>query len=310
MTIVSVTDALGKKVFLRKPPQRIVSLVPSDTYSLVRLGARERLVGGSDYCVEPADELAGLARVGGTKACDVRRVLELEPDLVLANREENGRRDVERLEEAGVPVYTSFPRSVADGVSHVARLARLLGLDASRPDAPVALREKAKATVRALYEALSRAEGEVRLAAPLRVFVPIWMNPLMTANGDTFLSSVLATLGALNVFGSRERRYPLEADLGRAPALAPERTEGRDTRYPRVTLAEVAEHAPDVVLLPDEPHFFTEADEAQLRGAVPTARIVRCDGKDLTWYGARAVEGLGRLRALLGASGAVAKTSD
>jgi ABC-type Fe3+-hydroxamate transport system substrate-binding protein len=143
-----------------------------------------------------------------------------------------------------------------------------------------------------------------RKRVPVRTFVPIWMNPLMTANGDTFLSDVLDLVGAQNVFADRERRYPLAADLGRAAPLSAERVGDRDTRYPRVTLEEVQARQPELILLPDEPHAFTQSDAEVFRSldvpAAKTGRIVFCDGKDLMWYGARSLEGLDRLRAARG----------
>jgi hypothetical protein len=109
--------------------------------------------------------------------------------------------------------------------------------------------------------------------------------------------------GAENVFADRERRYPLAADLGTGAPLPADRVAGRDVRYPRITLDEIVARQPEIVLLPDEPHPFTEAEAAVFRGLdIPAARrgAVRfCDGKDLMWYGARSLEGLGRLRALV-----------
>jgi ABC-type Fe3+-hydroxamate transport system substrate-binding protein len=148
-------------------------------------------------------------------------------------------------------------------------------------------------------------EAEARRARkrPVRVFAPIWMNPLMTVNGETFISDVLDLAGAQNVFADRPRRYPLAADLGKAEPLPPERVGDRDTRYPRVTLDEVEERQPDLVLLSDEPHPFTEADADVFRALnIPAAKrgmVVLCDGKDLMWYGARSLEGLDRLAALV-----------
>ena len=128
---------------------------------------------------------------------------------------------------------------------------------------------------------------------------------MMTVNESTFISDVLALVGAENIFGDRERRYPLAADLGRAAPLPPERVVGRDVRYPRVTLDEVVARRPELCLLPDEPHPFTEADAGLFRSLeIPAAarHVVLCDGKDLMWYGVRSVEGLGRLRALVDAA--------
>jgi ABC-type Fe3+-hydroxamate transport system substrate-binding protein len=284
------------------PPARIVSLVPSDTYSLARLGARARLVGRTRYCVAPAGDVGAVEIVGGTKDADVERIVALEPDLVIANQEENSKRDIERLEARGLRVLVSFPQTVAAGVAHLARLARVLasGENGGQREEP------ARSVVAAAYHAHRAAEAARQGRTPVRAFVPIWMDPLMTVHASTFISDVLALVGAENVFADRERRYPLAADLDGAAPLSPERVGDRDVRYPRVTLAEVAARGPELVLLPDEPHPFTEADAEVFRSlATPGARrpaVVFCDGKDLMWYGARSLEGLDRLRSLVDAA--------
>jgi len=122
------------------------------------------------------------------------------------------------------------------------------------------------------------------------------MDPLMTLNADTFGSDVLARAGVANAFGERLRLYPLAADLGKAE---PRDAAGRDVRYPRVTLEEVAARGPDLVVLPDEPHAFTAADEAVLASALPRARVVRVSGKDLFWYGAWTIDAVARLTSQL-----------
>lgn len=275
-----VVDDLGRTVALAGPPRRVVSLVPSDTHSVIALGALDRLVGRTTYCESP--EAQAIATVGGTKDVDVDAVLGLAPDLVIANQEENTRGALEALAPR-VPVLVSLPRRVEQGVAHLARLARLLG---------VADREPARSLIRRGY-ALRGAT-----ATGARAFVPIWMDPLMTFNADTFGSDVLAQVGIGNAFGDRLRLYPLAADLGKT---APRDAAGRDVRYPRVTLDEVAARKPDLVILPDEPHAFTAADEAALRDALPGVRVVRICGKDLFWYGAWTIDALDRLAAQLAA---------
>jgi len=298
MRIIKIADDRGRKIQLHGAPARIVSLVPSDTYSLVRLGARDRLVGRTRYCVAPAGEVEGIDVVGGTKDADVDRIEALAPDLVIANQEENTKADIDRLEQRGLRVLVSFPQTVAAGIAHLARLARALGAGQGE--------EPARSLIAGAYHAHREAEEARAGRPPVKAFVPIWMDPLMTANGATFLSDALELAGAENVFADRERRYPLAADLGTGKPLPKGRVAGRDVRYPRVTLDEVTARAPALVLLPDEPHAFTEADAAVFRGLdVPAARsgqVVFCDGKDLTWYGARSVEGLARLRALVDAA--------
>lgn len=283
-------DDLGRLFPPGPPPRRIVSLVPSDTYTLVRLGAKERLVGRTDYCTEPASEVLGIPTIGGTKNPRIEAILDLEPDLVVANQEENSRRDIEALLARGARVFVTMPRRFGDGMALVARLARLLGIEGEA---------HVRDLVRSNYRLVGAAQEARALLTPVSAFVPIWMDPLMTANGETFLSQALDLAGATNVFVGRARRYPLAADLGFATATPAERLEGKDTRYPRVTLAELVAAQPEIVLLPDEPHDFSDADAEVFRGlSIPAAThdtIVRCVGKDLMWPGQQSIDGLGRL---------------
>jgi len=292
--LIKVQDDRQRRYVFPTPPRRVISLVPSDTYSIIRLGAKDRLVGRTRYCFAPAGEVESIETVGGTKDVDVDKVIELLPDLVIANQEENTRSQIERMDAAGLQVLVSFPRRVADGISHLARLALALGLSEDKT---------ARALVASAYHAHREAEKHRGTAPPVRAFVPIWMDPLMTVHEETFISDMMDLVGAQNIFADRKRRYPLAADLGLAPELSPSRVKDRDTRYPRITLDELVRRKPEVVLLPDEPHAFTEADAEVFRKLdIPAARdgrVLFCDGKDLMWYGARSVEGFERLRALL-----------
>src|SRR5262245_49224196 len=157
----SLTDDLGRALTFARPPRRIVSLVPSDTHSVIALGALDRLVGRTTYCESP--EAQGVATVGGTKDADPASVLALEPDLVIANQEENTRAVLEAL-GGRVPVLVSLPRRVEQGIAHLARLARILGVHD---------REPARSLIRRGYELHTSVAGE---GAP-RAFVPIWMDP-------------------------------------------------------------------------------------------------------------------------------------
>ena len=291
--LLRIEDDLHRELTFGAAPKRVVSLVPSDTLTVAALGCAGALVGRTDYCELPEDVVAKLPSVGGTKNPKLEAILALEPDLVIANQEENTKADIDKLAYQGIKVWVAFPKTVAQGLSHVARLARLFRVER---DAAV------KDLVREGYAALREAEAARAQKAPLRAFCPIWMDPLMTVHGSTFISDMLDLAGAQNVFADRERRYPLAADLGKAKPLPPEKVEGRDTRYPRVTMDEVVARAPEIVLLPDEPHPFTEADAEVFRALpIPAAqgRVVRTSGKDLCWYGAQSVKGLGRVRALV-----------
>jgi ABC-type Fe3+-hydroxamate transport system substrate-binding protein len=291
---VRAVDARNRVLVFAQPPKRIVSLVPSDTLSVAALGCASALVGRTDYCELPDDVVRAVPSVGGTKNPSVDRICDLSPDLVIGNQEENTRGDLEKLAERGVRVFVVFPKRVADGIAWLAKLAAILGV---ARDADV------RELVKRGYDAVREAEAARARTVPVRAFCPIWMDPLMTIHGTTFISDVLDLAGASNVFADRERRYPLAADLGKAKPLSSEKTAERDVRYPRITLDEVVARAPEIVLLPDEPHPFSEADAEVFRALdIPAARrgaVVRTGGKDLCWYGARSVEGISRVRALV-----------
>lgn len=287
MAILRIRDDLGRELTFAHPPVRVVSLVPSDTHSLCALGLRDRLIGRTRYC--DLAEVEALPVVGGTKDVDVAAVAALAPDLVIGNQEENSRPALEALAQRGIKVFVSLPRRAADGLAHLARLARILGV----------LREPAVAELlRRGYQMLPASAGAGHLDGRehISAFVPIWLDPLMTLNADTFGSDILGQCGIGNVFGDRLRLYPLAADLGKAE---PVDAVGRDVRYPRVSFDEVRRRAPQLVILPDEPHEFSLSDEQTIQRELEGIPVVRCSGRDLFWYGAWSIEAVPRLRAHL-----------
>jgi ABC-type Fe3+-hydroxamate transport system substrate-binding protein len=255
-------------------PRRIVSLVPSLTEALFALGLGERVVGVTDWCVHPADAVAPLPKVGGTKDADVGAIAALAPDLVIANREENTRRVVERLERARIRVWVTYPRTVQDGAALLRELASL----GATPEAIANVVEPVERAVAEAVQALATAKpaGSVRPG----VFCPIWRDPWMSVGPDTYAHALLELCGGRNVFADRvERRYPI------------------------VSLAEVAAAQPEVMLLPDEPYPFGPRDVRELaRLDVPAARlgrIHRIDGTWVSWYGPRIRTALPAVRRLL-----------
>jgi ABC-type Fe3+-hydroxamate transport system substrate-binding protein len=263
-------DASGALVAVPARPVRIVSLVPSITEILFALGLEGRVAGVTIFCSEPRREVARTPKVGREKDPDLARIRALGPDLVLANMEENRKDVVDALRAVGVPVWVTFPRTMAEGIG----LVRELGALTATPDA-------ADALARPLEAALAQALARVAVGPRTRVFCPIWRAPYMTVNRDTYVHDVLRTCGGDNVFAAG------------------------DSRYPTVTLEEVRRAAPDVILLPDEPYRFRTAhlaDFAPLADvpAVRSGRIHFVDGKLLSWYGPRIAESLERLPPLLG----------
>ncbi|WP_408897088.1 helical backbone metal receptor [Nocardioides sp. R1-1] len=226
----STVDDLGGEVALAGPVRRIVSLVPSITEALAT-DVPERLVGATDWCTHPA----GLAvtRVRGTKNPDLGALRSLQPDLVVANQEENRELDVRRLREAGVPVWVTAIETVPQALGSLTRLYdEALGLAA-----PPWLRE-----ARARWE---RPEP----AARGRVAVPVWRDPWMVVGPRTYTGDLLRRLGWANAYDH-----------------------GPD-RYPTVDLAELDTPALDLVLLPDEPYAFTPEDGPEAFRRVPTRLV-------------------------------------
>jgi ABC-type Fe3+-hydroxamate transport system substrate-binding protein len=265
-----------------EPPRTVVSLVPSVTESLFDLNLGHTLVAVTDYCAHPAEKTARLPRVGGTKNPDVARIIALHPDLVIANQEENRQEAVEQLQAAGIPVWVTFPTTVRDAFNLLWNIMYVFD------DAQMVERIRA---IEWTCDWLERLDESRALLC--RVFAPIWNDPLMTFNADTFAHDLLRVCGGSNVFAERERQYPLAADLGEAEPYAPDdpRAEGRDRRYPRVTLAEVEAAQPDVVLLPSEPYPFDEQHLPLFAAldipAAKSGRITLVEGSLLTWHGTR-----------------------
>jgi len=267
------------------PPKRVVSLVPSLTESLFDLGLGEMVVGVTDYCVHPAEALANLPRIGGPKNPDVQKIINLKPDLVLANREENTRLSLSALVDAGVKVWVSFPRSVKQALEVLWGLADLFH---SR---------EAVMRLRTLETAVDWARHAYQERQKKRYFCPVWQDVSgndtrwwMTFNHDTYAHDILAMVGGANIFADRDRRYPLEADLGLSD---PQDIKGRDSRYPRVTQEEIISGNPEVILLPDEPYEFDHPHREEMLNlfadtkAVKDGLVYTVDGSLLTWHGTR-----------------------
>jgi ABC-type Fe3+-hydroxamate transport system substrate-binding protein len=260
---------------------------------LFAFGYGEQVVGITDYCTEPAAEVLHKRRLGGTKNPDVPAIVELQPQLVLAVAEENRRPDVEQLEAAGIPVYVFEPTTVRAGIDLLWRVAELL--DCRAAVAP---------SVAAIEAAYVDIQNRVGGRPPVRAFCPIWKDPYMTVGEGTYVNDMLRVCGAENIFAERQRRFPLAADLGLEPERAGARDAGRDRRYPRVTLEEMAALRPEVILLPDEPYVFSQTDLNDFHPfaevpAVRQGRIHLIDGKIVSWYGPRIGESLRSLHRLL-----------
>ena len=245
-------------------PRRIVSLCPSITETLVAIGGLSRLVGGTRYCTRPKGMLWGLPRVGGTKDPDVGRILDLKPDLVFANEEENRREDVEALRQAGIEVDVSFPRTVAAVPGEIRRWGQRLGA-AGEADA---LAQRVETETRAL--------GTAAPARPFRYAYWIWKDPWMTVSDDTYVADLLRLAGGVNVFAQEAERYP---------AMSPE---------------EASTRGAEVHFFPTEPFPFRKRRHESLTETVfgRDRRRLFVEGDDYCWHGVRTLDGLKRMSQL------------
>jgi ABC-type Fe3+-hydroxamate transport system substrate-binding protein len=269
---MALTDASGFTLDPAEPPRRIVSLIPSITETLCALGLANALVGITVYCVAPREVVRGKTRIGGEKNPDLDAIRALQPDLVVANIEENVREHVETLRGWGIPVWVTYPRTVAEGLAMIRELGQVTG---TGPRAEAIL-----ADLEPLYARVRAASARRR---PVPVFYPIWREPWMTISADTYIHDLLSVCGAVNVFADRP------------------------TRYPTVTLAEVAARRPEVIVLPDEPFRFRRShlDDFAPYADVPAVRARRIhlvDGKPFSWHGPRVGEALCTLPSLFGAA--------
>lgn len=184
-----VTDDEGRDVDVPLPVQRVVSIVPSLTEALAE-SAPGMLVGATDWCTHPAG--LDVPRLRGTKNPDVDAIVALQPDLVLANQEENRLPDLDALRAAGVPVYVTDIRTVEGSFDSLGRMLAACGLD----EPPWLV------DARAAWAALPSP------AQRRRAVVPIWRKPWMACGSDTFTGAVLARLGVDNVLADSPSRYP------------------------------------------------------------------------------------------------------
>ncbi len=252
-------------------PQRVVSLVPCLTEALFDLDLGGRLVGISDDCIRPSGRLHELARVGRAMLPDIARVAALNPDLVLMDADDHRPEDAEALRAAGIPVWIIGPRTVFDALNVLWNLMDVFDHAVMVP------------RVREIERAYDYAQGAASARIPSRVFVPLGRNPWKTFGVPGYAQDVLRVCGGVDVFAEQ--------------AIA----EGE--RYREVSEQQIIDAQPEVILLPDTPYGFGEAEMALVQQwdvpAARSGRIFQIEGDLLTWYGTRVAYALRDLPGLL-----------
>ena len=185
----TVIDQVGRTVLIPKFPKRIISLVPSQTELLFDLGLDQRVVGITKFCVHPKEWFRTKARIGGTKKLDFNTISDLNPDLIIANKEENNKEDIERLEK-DFPVWVSDINNLDSALEMIRLVGEITSTDAS--------------------ELVSKIERNFQQLKPFypeqKTLYLIWKDPYMSAGSDTFISDIMNRFGLKNAV--KETRYP------------------------------------------------------------------------------------------------------
>lgn len=247
------TDQLTHEVAFSYPPRRIISLVPSQTELLFELGLKDEVIGITKFCVHPAAQFKVKTKIGGTKKLDIELIRSLKPDLIIGNKEENTKEDIELLRNE-FPVWMSDVSTLEEAMLTITQIAELVDRE---PEAAY-LNFLIKAGFADL-QTLALQQGIDKKVAYL-----IWRQPYMLAGKDTFIDDILLKNGLTNVM--------------------------RESRYPEISLEALAALKPELVFLSSEPYPFKEKHVEELQAAVPGAKIMLIDGEMFSWHGSRLVK--------------------
>ncbi|MEX0996511.1 MAG: helical backbone metal receptor [Flavobacteriaceae bacterium] len=246
---MEITDALNRKISLSKTPQRIVSLVPSQTELLVDLGLREQIVGVTKFCVHPGNLRKEKKVVGGTKQVHFDKIKNLKPDIILCNKEENTQEMVLELGKIA-PVWVSDIKSIEDCCEMILSLGDLLDKN-----------EIASKITQQIKVETKRFSNFINAKPSLKVAYLIWKNPYMAVGDDTFINTLLELNNFKNIFQKKEGRYS------------------------EVTLEELKKA--DLILLSSEPYPFSKKHISEMKTVVNNKKILLVDGEYFSWYGSR-----------------------
>lgn len=258
----TLTDQMNRRVEVPVVPRRIISLVPSQTELLYDLGLTDEVIGQTLFCIYPEEMHKTKPRVGGTKQYKFDTIAQLQPDLIIGNKEENEREGIEALEKR-YPVWMSDIKTLDDALDMITRIGQLVG----RPEKAQFIATQIKTSFNNFNP---QTENRKRKVAYL-----IWRNPWMAAGHDTFINEMLTRCGFKNVFVNENSRYP---------ELSNEKLQSAN---------------PELILLSSEPYPFKEKHIAGLSEICPNAKILLVDGELFSWYGSRLLHAAGYFQSLL-----------
>ncbi|RUT79492.1 hypothetical protein DLK05_04185 [Ancylomarina longa] len=242
---MTITDDLGREVTIPFPPKRILSTVPSTTEFLFDLGLEGKIISRTRFCKYPKGKIEKLPNIGGPKDLYLDKIRLLDPDLILANKEENNKTQIEALMEE-FPVYVCKVGNFEEALQNILNTGKITGSETKAFEIAN--------QIRAGFAKIPKIDQ------PLKVLYLIWKNPYMTVGTDTFINSLLEKCGLLNIISDTEKRYP---------KLSPE---------------EIQDLHPDVVLLSSEPFPFSASHQSEIQKLLPNAKIELVDGEMFSWY--------------------------
>lgn len=243
-----VKDQMGFLINVPEQPLRLVSLVPSQTELLCDLGVEDRLYGVTKFCIHPEETVSKKTKIGGTKSFHIEAIQVLNPDLIIANKEENDENLILKLKQL-FPVWVSDVRNLEQCRQMIGEIGDLL----NKKEEAAFILEKIDAGF---------ADLPVPARKPRTAYL-IWRKPYMSVNGDTFIHDILERCGMENVFADR------------------------DGRYPEVTEEDLKAAAPELILLSSEPYPFAEKHFEEIEKFLPDTSVVLVDGEMFSWYGSR-----------------------
>ncbi|MDH7463057.1 helical backbone metal receptor [Chitinophagaceae bacterium 26-R-25] len=255
------TDQTGNTISLASFPKRIISLVPSQTELLYTLQLNDEVVGITKFCVHPEVWFRTKNRVGGTKDLKFDIIEQLRPDLILANKEENVKGQIEYL-SGKFPVWVSDVEDVQSAFDMISQIGLITGKEAIAND---------------LINNIIKGFSELRPFVPstkIPVGYLIWKDPFMTVGGDTFISNMLDACGFQNVFASHKR-------------------------YPSITVEDIKRSGCKVLFLSSEPYPFKQKHIDELQKELPDVVIKLVDGEMFSWYGSRMLPAIDYFKKLI-----------
>ncbi|EDP94813.1 helical backbone metal receptor [Kordia algicida OT-1] len=248
------TDQMLRTFTLKKTPKRIVSLVPSQTELLYDLGLEDRIVGITKFCIHPYHLKSTKTIVGGTKNIKLDKIKELQPDLILCNKEENTKEIVETLEKF-FPVHVSDVKTIDESMEMITQYGNMLRCNT----------EAAKINQKIAFH-LKDFQEFVKDIPVQKVAYFIWRKPWMVAGQDTFVNYLLKLCKFENIYEAHGR-------------------------YPEVNIEKIrSEGDPDMVMLSSEPYPFKEEHAFELGRFTHHAKTIFVDGEYFSWYGSRLVK--------------------